>query len=105
MPSIFWFDLGQVDWAFALFPLATLFKEVDTLETLEDATLSANGSARSFETAMLRHGVKYGLGDVWSGDPRQAGLFCKFNTRFFAFIAEPAVSRTLEALRKSATRP
>ena len=48
------FGLGQADRAFAFFPLAALLEEFDTLETLEDRTLTA-GATGYFERCVFRH--------------------------------------------------
>ena len=48
--------LGQTDGALAFLPLAALLHELDAFETLEDRTLTANGTS-SLECGMLGHNV------------------------------------------------
>jgi hypothetical protein len=46
--------LGKSDWGLAVFPLATLLEEFDTLEALENGTFAAYGGA-GLEAIVLGH--------------------------------------------------
>lgn len=48
------FRFGKTDDLTAVFPLAALFEQLDSLETLQDVAFS-DDRAGSFKTAMLRH--------------------------------------------------
>ena len=49
--------LGQADDFAAVFPLAALFEQLDSLEALQDVALGDDG-AGSFYAAVLRHKIR-----------------------------------------------
>jgi len=59
-----WLGFRQANDALALLELSALAEKIDTLETLQNATFGLDG-AFAFETGMLAHKSKNGVGE-WS---------------------------------------